>query len=225
MALLRDEMFQDRYGDGARTRLMALFRQPCVTFAQIADQFGVSRERVRQWHLEILPDAPRGRARRRLCGLSQRRRELLGDPLFRAFYRHARPSFSRERLQLIPSGDGFRKRLVTLDGSMVVLKTAGKTAGSTLGGTDSYFVAGYRGPAAFIYCRLTDDDFLFMPASLFPATGRTFLDSSRSKYHAFRNTFAALTAAVPARTESARTAQGSAAAWAPTPARCAGSSE
>jgi hypothetical protein len=225
MALSRDDVFQDRYGEGARTRLMALFRQPCVTFAQIADQFGVSRERVRQWHLEILPDAPRGRERRRLCGRSQHRRQLLGDPLFRAFYRHARPSFSRDRLQLIPSGDGFRKRMVTLDGSTVVLKTAGKAAGSTSGRADNYYVAGYRGPARFVYCRLSDDDFLFMPASFYPATGRTVADSPRSKYQMFRNTFAALTAAVPARTESARTAQGAGAAWVPTPPRCAGSSE
>jgi hypothetical protein len=220
------DIFEDRYGAGARARLVALFRQPCVTFAQIADQFDVSRERVRQWHLEILPDAPRGRERRRLCGLSHHRRQLLSDPLFRAFYRHARSSFRPERLQLIASVDGFRKRMVTLDGSVVALKAAGRPAASARGDDGgSYFVAAYRGSAAFVYCRLTDTDFLFMPVSALPATGTTFVDSSRSKYHVFKNNFCALTAAAPARTGSARTARDAAAAWAPTPARCAASSE
>ena len=220
------DIFQDRYGDGSRVRLIELFRQPCVTFAHIADEFGVSRERVRQWHLEILPDAPRGRERRRRCGLAQHRRQLLADPLFGAFYRHARRSFSREQLQLIPSGDGFRKRMVTLDATLVALKTARPTAGPLRDdGAVSYFVAGYRGSAAFVYCRLTDADFLFLPVSALPDTGTTFVDSTRSKYHVFKNSFAALTAAAPARTESGRRVPDTAAAWVSTPARCAASSE
>jgi hypothetical protein len=220
------DIFEDRYGTDARTRLAALFRQPCVTFAQIAHEFGVSRERVRQWHLEILPGAPRGRERRRLCGLAHHRQQLLSDPLFRAFHRHARPSFSRERLQLIPSVDGFRKRMVALDAAVVALKTARRTPGPARDGSGgSYFVAGYRGSAAFVYCRLTDADFLFMPVSALPAGGTTFVDTDTSKYHVFKNTFAALTAAAPAQIESARTARDTAAAWAPTPARCAASSD
>jgi hypothetical protein len=220
------DIFQDRYGDGSRVRLIELFRQPCVTFAQIADEFGVSRERVRQWHLEILPDAPRGRERRRLCGLAQHRRQLLADPLFGAFYRHARTSFSRTQLRLIPSGDGFRKRLVTLDATVVALKTARPTSGpARADGAVSYFVAGYRGAAAFVYCRLTDADFLFMPVSAFPATGTTFVDSTRSKYHVFKNSFAALEGAAPAPTGSGRTARAATTAWVSTRARCAACSE
>jgi hypothetical protein len=38
------ELFEDRYGLGARQRLIALLQQPCVTFADISDQFGVTRE-------------------------------------------------------------------------------------------------------------------------------------------------------------------------------------
>ncbi len=220
------DMFEDRYGGGSRARLIELFRQPCVTFSQIADEFGVSRERVRQWHVEILPDAPRGRERRRLCGLAHHRRRLLVDPLFSAFYRHARRSFSRGQLRLIPSGDGFRKRMVTLDAAVVALKTARPTSGPVRAdGTVSYFVAGYRGSAAFVYCRLTDADFLFLPVSALPDAGTTFVDSTRSKYHVFKNSFAALKAVAPAQTESCRRAPDAAAAWASTPARCAASSE
>ena len=43
-------LFEDRYGTGSYQRLMGMFDRPCVTFAEIAGQFGVSRERVRQWH-------------------------------------------------------------------------------------------------------------------------------------------------------------------------------
>lgn len=186
------DIFEDRYGPGARSRLIALLRQPCLTFAQIAGDFGVSRERVRQWQLELLPGAPRGRERRRLCGLTQHRRKVWSDPLFRAFYRHARPSFERQRLRLIPSADGFRKRAVLLDASVVALKEAGHAAGADH--ARGYWIAGHRGSAAFVYCRLSDADFLFLPASELPASGTTFADTGRSKYHVFKNTFAALTA-------------------------------
>jgi hypothetical protein len=84
-------IFEERYGTGAYGRLIALFGQPCVTFASIADQFGVTRERVRQWHLVLMPGAPRGHERQRLCGLYQQKRRLLAEPLFRSFYQHARP--------------------------------------------------------------------------------------------------------------------------------------
>ena len=43
-------LFEDRYGLGARDRLLSPLQQPCITFAEIADQFGVTRECVGQWH-------------------------------------------------------------------------------------------------------------------------------------------------------------------------------
>jgi hypothetical protein len=201
------DVFADRYGDGALERLLELFRQPCVTFAQIAADFGVSRERVRQWHLELLPDAPHGLERRRLCGASSQRRRLLSDALFRAFYRHARPQFTPDRLQLVRAGAGFRKRILRLDSAVVALKAARVvSAAARADGVRSYVVAGYRGSAAFVYCWLSDADFLFMPASALPAGGTTFVDTRASKYHAFKNTFAAL-AVVSPQTEPARAAQ------------------
>ena len=47
-------VFEERYGAGSQQRLIALLEQPCVTFATIATHFGVSRERVRQWHRDLL---------------------------------------------------------------------------------------------------------------------------------------------------------------------------
>lgn len=87
--------FNDRYGAGAHERLLSRLAHPCTTFAQIAKEFGVTRERVRQWQLLWLPDAPRGRERRRQCGFFRKRRLLLEEPLFKAFYRKIRPSSRR----------------------------------------------------------------------------------------------------------------------------------
>jgi hypothetical protein len=60
-------LFEDRYGLGAHARLLTLFQQPCVTFAEIADRFGVTRECVRQWYARVLPTGPTGHERQRLC--------------------------------------------------------------------------------------------------------------------------------------------------------------
>lgn len=90
-------LFEDRYGAGSFDRLKAMFDQPCTTFAAIAQHFGVTRERVRQWHLKLCPDAPRGHERKRQCVLQRSKRELLRQPLFQSFYRHARPHFEPGR--------------------------------------------------------------------------------------------------------------------------------
>ncbi len=54
--------FDGRYGDGSFDELLRRLGQPCISFAQIASHFGVTRERVRQWHRQWLPDAPTGSA-------------------------------------------------------------------------------------------------------------------------------------------------------------------
>ena len=87
--------FEARYGEGPSTSCCACFGQPCTSFAQIAGHFGVTRERVRQWRGQWLPDAPAGLQRRRLCADYQQKRRLLLYPLFRAFHRHARASIGR----------------------------------------------------------------------------------------------------------------------------------
>ena len=44
----RIRLFSDRYGARAFEELLQLFALPCVTYAEIAKRFGVTRERVRQ---------------------------------------------------------------------------------------------------------------------------------------------------------------------------------
>ena len=76
-----------------------------ISFAEIATRYGVTRERVRQWHLQLLPGAPRGHQRRRLCIRQQQKRELLTDPVFRHFYRHARAHSDADGHPLITSAE------------------------------------------------------------------------------------------------------------------------
>lgn len=182
------DLFEDRYGEGAYERLTALFEQPCVTFAEIAGRFGVTRERVRQWHLRLCPDAPRGHARQHLCSLQQQKRALFDDPLFRSFYRHARAHFQAKRLTLVPARGGFRKRTVKLDEQVIGLRQARPSS------ERAYTLAGATPPADFLYYRLNDHDYLFVPRQAVPKAGATYRDAEPSQYSRFRNTFrAALT--------------------------------
>ncbi len=117
-------LFEDRYGVGSARRLMARLERPCVTFARIAEEFGVTRECVRQWHQRLLPDAPSGHRRQQLCREHQMKRRLLQDGLFLGFYRRMRSSVPGQRVTLIPSRNGFRKRTVRIGGHTVSLRRA-----------------------------------------------------------------------------------------------------
>jgi hypothetical protein len=188
-------IFEDRYGIGSYRRLLALFGRPCVTFAEIAARFGVTRERVRQWHLQLLPDAPRGHARQRLCVVYNQKRLLLTDSLFRSFYQHARPYFAPGRIQLIPTRDGFRRRSVRLDGRTVAIMSARQHARlRQQPGHVAYILTRSSRLVDFVYYRLTQADYLLLPASAVPAERTTFLDIATSKYRRFKNTFEALPA-------------------------------
>jgi hypothetical protein len=192
--------FEDRYGLGAFDRLRALLAQPCVTFAEIAEQFGVTRERVRQWHLELMPEAPRGHARKRLCSILRQKRALLSDPLFRSFYRHARGHLGSSRFRPVAGREGFRKRLVELDRQMVLIKEAHRLRRES--STVAYSLNVGGATVAFIYYRLTESEFLFIPRHALPPSGTTFFDSRHSKYQRFRNAFAPAFAEVRAGDES-----------------------
>ena len=170
-AATRRAAFEDRYGSGAHERLLRLLAQPCFSFAQIAAEFGVTRERVRQWRRQWLPDSPPGRQRRRMCATYQEKRRLMLDPVFRAFHQHARAWLGPGRIHLLRSRRGYRTRTVRIDRHLVVLRDAVAQAPR------------YRGPADFIYFRLSDDQFLFVAAR-----------AARAASHP-RNTFAALDAA------------------------------
>jgi hypothetical protein len=99
--------FSERYGNGAFERLTQRLEQRCLTFAQIAAESGVSRERVRQWYRQLLPDAPSGHERQRLCAIHRRRRRLFGNALYRSFFQRARAHFGQGRIPV--SGTASRR--------------------------------------------------------------------------------------------------------------------
>jgi hypothetical protein len=198
-------IFEDRHGPDAYERLIADLRQPCVSFAEIARRLDVSRERVRQWQRLLLPDAPRGHERQRLCAIYRRKRRLLEDPLFRAFYRHARTFVERGRIELIKASDGYRTRSVRIDRRVVVLREArpsGRGHAPAPPSAPEYLLASCREAADFLYYRLTTNDYLLLPVRELPAAGTTFVDRPGSPYHAFKNTFGALAAEASSRLTS-----------------------
>lgn len=155
-------VFEDRYGEGSFDRLTIWLMQPCVTFAEIAERFGVTRERVRQWHGQFLPDAPTGRARQRECAVHQQRRRLFKDPLFRTFFQHARPHFGSKWIQPIRARDGYRHRSVFLDGHLVALRDMRASGVRPLR---------FRGQAKFVYFLLGETDYLLVPVSAISGRG------------------------------------------------------
>jgi len=188
-----EQLFEDRYGSGSFQRLMTMLDQPCMTFAAIADHFGVTRERVRQWHVRMRPSAPRGHERQRQCALRRSKRRLLRHPLFRTFYRHARDHFEPGRLALIAGRDGFRATAVRLDGHMIAIRKA--TVKYQNGKVVSYGLSGGAAAVDFLYYRLSQDEFLLVPKTAMPPGGVSYGPSRESSYEAYRNTFAAV--AVP----------------------------
>ena len=184
-------LFEDRYGTGSHQRLMVLLEQPCTTFAHIASRFGVTRERVRQWHAQLLPGAPSGHRRQQLCRVQRQKRKLLEEPLFRSFYQHARPHVSAGRIQLLRARDGFRTRSVRLDDRTVAIRRASQVDAGP--GPTAYRLHRYRGPADFVYYQLTGSNYLFLPSHVIPPGGARFLDEPDATYQPFKNSFAALT--------------------------------
>ena len=189
-------LFEERHGPGAYERLLDDLRQPCVTFATIAKRLGVTRERVRQWQMELLPDAPRGHERQRLCATSQRRRQLLQDPLFAAFYRHARARVDASRIELVSAAGGYRRRLVRIDRRVIALRTARPSTSKrpTTSTSAEYRLASYGGAADFVYYRLAAEEYLLIPAQQLHAGEARFVDAPGARYFEFKNTFAALEA-------------------------------
>jgi hypothetical protein len=186
-------IFEDRYGAGAYQRLMSLFDRPCLTFAEIATKFGVTRERARQWHVQLLPDAPRGHDRQRLCVVQRKKKQLLEDPLFRAFYQHARPHVAAGRITLIRTREGFRRRIVRLDTWTVAIKHARRhPAPDGDSRKAAYILTNSQRRVDYIYYWLASDDYLLVPKNALPADRTTFLDTPTSKYQRFRNTFSAM---------------------------------
>lgn len=186
--------FDDRYGRDAHARLLEQLARPCVSFAAIAGEFGVSRERVRQWRQQWAPAAPTGLERRRQCLATRRRRQLLEHPSFRSFYQEVRRQVPAHRLGLVASQSGFRKRVVRIDDRVAVLTTGRPLVRSADGQPPTYALPPVPAHAAFVYVQLGEGDYLFVPARALPARGTTFVDTPASKYQRFRRTFAAIDA-------------------------------
>ena len=185
-------LFDDRYGVGALQRLLNQLQQPCVTFAQIAADFGVTRERVRQWQALYRPDAPTGRERRRMCQLQNAKRRLLADAMFRGFYRRARETFGSDHVMPIRTRDGLRTRAARLQGHLVLIKKARRRSG-VHSAAAVYVLPACRRAADFVFYQLDTDGFLFVPLGELPSSGTTCLVSPASKYSRYHNSFAALT--------------------------------
>jgi len=180
-------LFDDRYGLGAQERLLAMLRQPCHTFARIAEEFGVTRECVRQWHKRLLPDAPTGHERQRQCRQLRHRRRLSKDPLIIGFHRRIRAQFPHVRVTLVPSHDGYRSRSVRVNDRLV-----GLTSATWLESTDAQpgFVLTYATwTVDYVYCELGETAFLFLPREALPRR-TTRLDEALS-LDEYRNTFGA----------------------------------
>lgn len=180
-------VWEDRYGAGSFERLLALLGQPCVSFAAIAHEFGVTREGVRQWHRRFLPDAPTGRERRRLCREQKQKHRLLADDLFRTFYGHVRAHLGNGRVAPIRSTEGFRLRTVKIDDHIVALRDATRPPAER----DSRWRQARH--AAYIYVRLPAGQFLFLPADALRAVAAARDDVGGDPgVERYRNTFDAL---------------------------------
>jgi hypothetical protein len=182
-------LFEERYGAGSAERLTTMLEQPCVTFARIASEFGVTRECVRLWHQRLLPDAPTGHQRQQLCREHQMKRRLLEDALFLRFYRHIRSSVPQQRVTLIPSRDGFRKRTVRIDGRTIALRRA-RRRGSN--GGSVYTLTNPAATADLLYYELSAEEYLLVPREQLPTGAVTYADTEASTYRRFKNTLAAL---------------------------------
>ena len=185
------ELFEERHGAGSFARLQALLARPCVTFAAIAERFAVTRECVFQWHLLVMQDAPKGDARQQHCGHLKQRRRHLDDPLFRSFFVHMRRHGREHKLVLLRSAVGYRKRLARVDGHLVAIRE-GKAVHNRDTSTKAYALAAYKGPAEFLYVRLTDDEYLFLPSGAASSRILVHGEGARLEAGGSRNSFAAL---------------------------------
>jgi len=178
-------LFDDRYGLGAQARLLAMLREPCQTFARIAQEFGVTRECVRQWHRRLLPDAPTGHERQRQCRQLRHRKRLSKDPLVLGFYRRIRAQIPNARLTLVPSHDGYRSRSIRVNDRLVGLTRAAwlDSAEASAG----YVLTYATWTVDYVYCELGDTDFLFLPREALPR--RTTRIGEGTSLHGYRNSF------------------------------------
>jgi hypothetical protein len=134
------------------------------------EEFGVTRECVRQWHRRLLPDAPTGHERQRQCRQLRHRRRLSKDPLIIGCHRRLRVQLPDARVALVPSHDGYRSRSVRVNNCLVGLTPASWQQPAH---AEAGFVLTYATWAVdYEYCELGDADFLFLPRDALHAVPR-----------------------------------------------------
>lgn len=154
-------LWDDRYGVGSFQRMLALLERPCISFARIASEFGVSRERVRQWQLQYRPGSPTGQERRRLCQELKARRKMFADEVFAAFYQRARAQLRRAQFGLLESASGFRTRAIRLDRHVVGLCDGRGVDGASAGRSRDVWMLNAP-DAAFFFVLLDAGHFVFV---------------------------------------------------------------
>lgn len=184
------DRFDARYGAGEFTWLHARLQDPRYTFSSIAARYGVTRERVRQWHRLLMPDAPAGRARRRLHRRREDWRDLLHDPLFSAFRRHVRQHVRGARIRPVRTTHGYSRTRVLLNRHEVALRQITPRVRASRA-SRVLRVTRPAAPAPLVYVLLPDRTFFVLLEDLLPARGGAF-DDAAPEYQPFRNTFKAL---------------------------------
>ncbi len=155
-------LWDDRYGVGSFQRMLSLLERPCVSFARVASEFGVSRERVRQWQLQYRPGAPTGQQRRQLCREIKARRRMFSDEVFVAFHCKATAQLAEVRLGLLESATGFRARAVRLNRRVVALCDGRHLSSPSMGRAHDVWLLNAP-DAEFFFVLLDGDQFLFLP--------------------------------------------------------------
>lgn len=183
--------FDRRYGEGAFARLCDRLEHPGHSFSRIAIDYGVTRERVRQWHRLLMPDAPTGRQRRRLWLRERSRRELFRDELFRAFYEHARRHLPAEAIRPIPTVDGYSRVRALVLQREVALRRATARPGRR-DASQVFRITTPAPPVRYVYVLVPGGTFFFLPRDILPRHGAAFRDTDASKYARYRNSFDAV---------------------------------
>jgi len=182
-------LWDDRYGVGSFQRMLSLLERPCVSFARVASEFGVSRERVRQWQLQYRPGAPTGQQRRQLCRELKARRRMFSDDVFAVFHRHVTAQVVDVRLGLLESAKGFRARAVRLNRRVVALCDGRQLSNPAMGRPQDVWLLNAP-DAEFFFVLLDGDQFLFLPRPVAVASLRgRGLESHDAFLLRYRDTF------------------------------------
>lgn len=109
--------------------MLEKFRNDCLDFGGIAEELGVTTERVRQIYMryfsKIIPRRPNGRVRRRVCTLrklsKQIRESFKTDPEFATLFARTLSEGIPVEPVRVPSGRTYSARLIKAGGYICVL--------------------------------------------------------------------------------------------------------